>query len=796
MIKLHDRKIISFDLETTDLDSRTGRIMEVAGVEVEFFFDPKAKAVKVKFGEEFSTLVNPETEPSPQALALTGITKAELADAPLWTAVKPKVAKYLGDAAILGHNIWFDVNFIASQGLKLNAPILDSLEIAQTFLPLLPVHALEYLVQEFALPSEGSHRALLDSKSAAELVASTLNSVLALPAGVREEIDGYIAPVLSFAELFSKLPKISSFAAPKSRALSSAVPSRQHFDFSWKPQTIFLTPLGFTQQSAWLGDLAKQKTKAVVGLSHESYLSEIPPSQVLANPVLALCDKRLRTLKERPELMPAQRKILIKIAIASADPVFGYDLSRLKWTQEEYPLLSAIKADPYVCPSHDCGYWQSLKFTTQKPLFCSIFGLLRFALQWEAPVFPGKILLFDLARFEDSIADTVSQRYGASKLRNLFAPVFPLPEHGGLPKSVPAVLEDFTNDIDLFFGVLHLVFRSRLERGSENVVLEEPERQSEKFQQLDGPAEKLLKKFRTVDVFLRERLSMVQGEEKNEIAGLSRSLAAAAEFFEELFHSPRAEKNYWIRIDERGVELNGAPQDLTAAWQKFTQRFPSPTFVDTELSQISLQYFRNRLGLRDFSEERIFSDHPSKRLKISVVEKSAGRAAWIQKTLASPGRAVVVVPNEGMLLELHGELKQALENKRTVIAYRLSGSTGALRRRFQETTDAVLLITTHGLLRHFQTLPPARTLVMLRLPFEAPGARPGQSLTTGGNNFLLRVVPRAVNVLHVILSRFAAAKQDDQEAYLLDPRIFTDYDQAFLKYLQELPGVEISTAKF
>jgi len=85
---------------------------------------------------------------------------------------------------------------------------------------------------------------------------------------------------------------------------------------------------------------------------------------------------------------------------------------------------------------------------------------------------------------------------------------------------------------------------------------------------------------------------------------------------------------------------------------------------------------------------------------------------------------------------------------------------------------------------------------MLRLPFEAPGARPGQSLTTGGNNFLLRVVPRAVNVLHVILSRFAAAKQDDQEAYLLDPRIFTDYDQAFLKYLQELPGVEISTAKF
>ena len=168
----------------------------------------------------------------------------------------------------------------------------------------------------------------------------------------------------------------------------------------------------------------------------------------------------------------------------------------------------------------------------------------------------------------------------------------------------------------------------------------------------------------------------------------------------------------------------------------------------------------------------------------------------LKKISALSGRVVVVAPNEGSLTELYEQLQDSSLNQKPVLAYRISGSVGILQKRFRAAPDAVLLLTTHALLRYFPQLPPARGLVVFRLPFEAPGVRPGRKGQPGDNHFMSKVIPRAVNVLHIILSRFAATSERGQEIYLLDPRIFTDYDQAFLLYLREFPDLEISTGKF
>ena len=356
MSPLYSKKIISLDLETTDLDSRTGRIMEVGAIAVEFVFDAKAEVVTVKFGEEFSTLVNPEVQPAPQALALTGITQADLEKAPKWTAVKPKLEKFVDGAVILGHNIGFDINFLASQGLKLRVATLDTLELAQTFLPLLPVHSLEYLVSEFAISADASHRALADSKSAAWLFAQIVNAFLLLPAATRKEIAGYLDSSLSFAEFFSDLPVVT--LRPSGEQTPAAPLPAADFDFSWKEGTIFFTPLGFTEQNAWIAELSQQRRKAVVALSHPSFLAGVVAAQRVASPGMALCEKRLAVFQAGENMTVAKRRILIKISVARASSNDFDDLSGLKWAADEYPLLAALVADPQVCPETVVGHAQ------------------------------------------------------------------------------------------------------------------------------------------------------------------------------------------------------------------------------------------------------------------------------------------------------------------------------------------------------------------------------------------------------------------------------------------------------
>ena len=791
MSPLYSKKIISLDLETTDLDSRTGRIMEVGAIAVEFVFDAKAEVVTVKFGEEFSTLVNPEVQPAPQALALTGITQADLEKAPKWTAVKPKLEKFVDGAVILGHNIGFDINFLASQGLKLRVATLDTLELAQTFLPLLPVHSLEYLVSEFAISADASHRALADSKSAAWLFAQIVNAFLLLPAATRKEIAGYLDSSLSFAEFFSDLPVVT--LRPSGEQTPAAPLPAADFDFSWKEGTIFFTPLGFTEQNAWIAELSQQRRKAVVALSHPSFLAGVVAAQRVASPGMALCEKRLAVFQAGENMTVAKRRILIKISVARASSNDFDDLSGLKWAADEYPLLAALVADPQVCPEHKCAYWRSLTFTEEKPLFITLSGLFSLAFEWKIKHYQGKTLLFDLARVEDTLAETLTERYGTRRLRSFFAPVFSLPEHGGA--DLPRQLEEFVNELDLFFGILHLVFRAHLERGSTNVMVGEAERISPTLSQLLGPLTKLLKKFAAVDAFLKLQQTSAKGEMRSEIAGFRYSLAAAVRFLEEFFQAPQEDKNYWVRVDEQGTELCAAPEELDNSWQNFAKVFTKPILVDTELPQISLNYFRKRLGLSDFAQAPLFGDHRRKPLKIFVAEKLPERAAVLKKISALSGRVVVVAPNESSLTELHEQLQESSVNQKPVLAYRISGSVGILQKRFRAVPDAVLLLTTHALLRYFPQLPPARGLVVFRLPFEAPGVRPGRSAQSGDNHFMSKVVPRAVNILHVILSRFAAAAEQEQEIYLLDPRILTDYGQAFLQYLQEFPDLEISTGR-
>ena len=95
---LSEADLVVVDLETTGTDPQHDAITEIG-------------AVRVRGGEvlgEFRTFVNPE-RPIPAYIArLTGITDAQVADAPTITTALPLFLDFARGAALVAHNARFD----------------------------------------------------------------------------------------------------------------------------------------------------------------------------------------------------------------------------------------------------------------------------------------------------------------------------------------------------------------------------------------------------------------------------------------------------------------------------------------------------------------------------------------------------------------------------------------------------------------------------------------------------------------------------------------------------------------
>ncbi|MBL0374157.1 DNA polymerase III subunit epsilon [Rhizobium sp. KVB221] len=161
------REII-FDTETTGLDSRDDRIIEIGGIELRDHF-PTGRTIHI--------FINPNGKKvHPDALAVHGITDEFLADKPVFAAVADQIMEFFDGAMWVAHNANFDMGFINAEFARLGlAPIpatsvTDTLQIARRKHPMGP-NSLDALCRRYGI--DNSHRqkhgALLDSELLAEV---------------------------------------------------------------------------------------------------------------------------------------------------------------------------------------------------------------------------------------------------------------------------------------------------------------------------------------------------------------------------------------------------------------------------------------------------------------------------------------------------------------------------------------------------------------------------------------------------------------------------------------------------
>jgi DNA polymerase III subunit epsilon len=161
------REII-FDTETTGLDFRLDRIIEIGCLELIDHFPT---------GRSFHVYINAQGRPvHPDALQVHGITDEFLADKPTFAQIAGELQEFFGDATLIAHNATFDISFINAEFERIGiAPIgreqiLDTLVLARRRHPMGP-NSLDALCRRYNIDNghRTKHGALLDAELLAEV---------------------------------------------------------------------------------------------------------------------------------------------------------------------------------------------------------------------------------------------------------------------------------------------------------------------------------------------------------------------------------------------------------------------------------------------------------------------------------------------------------------------------------------------------------------------------------------------------------------------------------------------------
>lgn len=216
---LEDEYVV-LDTETTGFSPKHDRLLEVAAAIIQ---GPHILA-------RFSTFVNPGCAIPEEIIELTGITEADVADAPSADEVLAELNAFVGERKIIAHNAPFDRGFIAANAAVGSAlgdegRWMDSVELARIALPRLREYKLPTLSEVFC-PTASTHRAIDDVEALCSLWRILLVGISDLPPGLPALMAGLFPQTLW--PLREVLAQVAGSMGDASFSLADARRAREH----------------------------------------------------------------------------------------------------------------------------------------------------------------------------------------------------------------------------------------------------------------------------------------------------------------------------------------------------------------------------------------------------------------------------------------------------------------------------------------------------------------------------------------------------------------------------------------
>jgi signal-transduction protein with cAMP-binding, CBS, and nucleotidyltransferase domain/DNA polymerase III epsilon subunit-like protein len=207
---LADQAFVALDLETTGLDVRRDRIMQIGAVRLSGFTIAE---------DHFDRLVDPQMPIPELAERIHGIGAADVAGKPGIAEVMEELAAWIGDAVIIGHSIAFDLAVLrfeaARVGFSWREPRWLDIGLLAAGLDARHVDtSLDDLALAAGIDIKGRHTALGDARAAAEVFASLAPRLRA--AGVRSLAQAEVT-TRSAHELFARQEKAGWFDRPNGK---------------------------------------------------------------------------------------------------------------------------------------------------------------------------------------------------------------------------------------------------------------------------------------------------------------------------------------------------------------------------------------------------------------------------------------------------------------------------------------------------------------------------------------------------------------------------------------------------
>lgn len=157
------------DLEATGGKPGTERIIEVAI----FMFDGR------RIVDQFITLVRPDVPIPPFVQKLTGIREQDVRTAPRFHEVAKRIVQMTEGAVFVAHNAPFDYRILREEfarlGFDYQRVVLDTIPLAEKFLPGMPAYGLSTLCTELNIAHTRKHRADGDARATVQLLQILLD---------------------------------------------------------------------------------------------------------------------------------------------------------------------------------------------------------------------------------------------------------------------------------------------------------------------------------------------------------------------------------------------------------------------------------------------------------------------------------------------------------------------------------------------------------------------------------------------------------------------------------------------
>lgn len=157
---------VAIDTETTGLDPRNARIIELAAVRIH-----RGHIVK---DETFSCLVDPGTAVPEDSRRIHGIETEDLVDAPDFDEAGRSFSAFIGQRLIIGYAVGFDLAMLEREFSRAGLPwptprALDLRQLVRLAMPEFAEHSLEGIAARLGVAVTNRHRALPDARIAARI---------------------------------------------------------------------------------------------------------------------------------------------------------------------------------------------------------------------------------------------------------------------------------------------------------------------------------------------------------------------------------------------------------------------------------------------------------------------------------------------------------------------------------------------------------------------------------------------------------------------------------------------------